>query len=448
MKNPTPIVTPRLQGQTARVAALLFAIVCSLTSVIAQTGTTIPAGSDFWTTVSAGGQSFQDFSASPIPADFFGPGSEPFTGSIEFMGVPIGEATLGDFTDTIVERMEDAVLDGPGSEATVPIEMVLLNVQSVEPITVRIDGNSTQWIVNVQAYRDGTQVPGVITIRQTSETGGTFDSQLPVVPMFTFFNAENPGQSVQLNGAEEGLTLQFRSTGTRWLFDPGECQGVTLAQPLALRFFPGVTVSPSSSNFHVGRTLAPGTTTCKWVLTQEEAQLAAHGVLPARFTIGDDTDDDGLQDECDNCPQDSNPLQEDGDEDCVGDLCDNCVSASNYDQANADTDDLGDECDNCVDVANQNQDDSDGDGIGDACEEVPGTPTDSDGDGVADETDNCPNTSNRNQADSDQDGRGDACEATGNRPRFCIFQLSILPPMLLGLVLLRVVGARWRRVGA
>ena len=47
--------------------------------VHAQTGATISAGSDLWTTVHGGGQTFQDFSGSPIPADFFRPrdGQQP-----------------------------------------------------------------------------------------------------------------------------------------------------------------------------------------------------------------------------------------------------------------------------------------------------------------------------------------------------------------------------------
>ncbi len=337
----------------------------------AQTETVIPAGSDFWSTVYAGGQTYQDFSGQPIPADFFGPGSEPFTGRIDFMGGPIGESLLGNQTDTIVTRTEDAVLRGPGTEATVPIQITVLNLESVQPITVMIDGQETHWIVNVQAYPEGTPTPpGTITIRQTSEFGGTFDSMLPVVPMFTFFNASDLTQQVVLNGADNNINLQFHATGTPFLFDPGECTSVTIDQPLQLQFFPGVTVLPSSPNFHVGRTLAPGTTICKWVLTSEEAQLAAHGVLPARLAQGEDSDGDGIGDDCDNCPGASNPQQEDADGDCVGDACDNCVNDANYDQGDGDDDGHGDVCDNCPEAANDDQADADGDGLGDVCDDT------------------------------------------------------------------------------
>jgi hypothetical protein len=36
-----------------------------------------------------GGATFQDFSTTPIPAGFFGPGSDPFTGKVVYGGQPI-----------------------------------------------------------------------------------------------------------------------------------------------------------------------------------------------------------------------------------------------------------------------------------------------------------------------------------------------------------------------
>ncbi|MDQ4065544.1 MAG: thrombospondin type 3 repeat-containing protein, partial [Actinomycetota bacterium] len=76
--------------------------------------------------------------------------------------------------------------------------------------------------------------------------------------------------------------------------------------------------------------------------------------------------------------------------------------------ADPDTDDDGvpDAADNCPNVANADQADSDGDGTGDACD----TPPDSDGDGVPDASDNCPDVANADQADRDADGVGDACD--------------------------------------
>ena len=92
-----------------------------------------------------------------------------------------------------------------------------------------------------------------------------------------------------------------------------------------------------------------------------------------------DTDGDGIIDENDNCPLNSNPEQEDSDSDSIGNVCDNCPNASNPDQADADADGSGDVCDACTDT--------DGDDYGD-----PGYETN-----TCDE-DNCPDVSNPEQA--------------------------------------------------
>jgi hypothetical protein len=80
-----------------------------------------------------------------------------------------------------------------------------------------------------------------------------------------------------------------------------------------------------------------------------------------------DTDEDGILDALDNCPNEANPGQEDSDGDAVGDACDNCPALENPEQTDADLDGVGDACDNCTGAANPQQEDADGDGIGDAC---------------------------------------------------------------------------------
>ncbi|MEM7249500.1 MAG: thrombospondin type 3 repeat-containing protein, partial [Acidobacteriota bacterium] len=132
----------------------------------------------------------------------------------------------------------------------------------------------------------------------------------------------------------------------------------------------------------------------------------------------DDLDEDGLGDACDNCPEDQNPDQEDGDSDEIGDACDNCVEDDNTGQEDADGDDIGDVCDNCVDDMNSGQEDSDSDDVGDACDNCPDTSNpdqaDTDGgsgpDGAGDVCDVCPDVYDFEQFDSDMDGLGDACD--------------------------------------
>lgn len=102
-----------------------------------------------------------------------------------------------------------------------------------------------------------------------------------------------------------------------------------------------------------------------------------------------DSDNDGIADALDNCPNTANADQADADNDGVGDACDVCPGFD--DSADGDGDGVADGCDNCPNNSNQNQLDGDGDDLGDAC-------------------DNCPSAANVNQGDGDGDGIGDACD--------------------------------------
>ena len=77
--------------------------------------------------------------------------------------------------------------------------------------------------------------------------------------------------------------------------------------------------------------------------------LCADEIAWVMFWPGPDSDDDGMADPCDNCPDVANPDQADQDGDAVGDVCDNCESISNPDQADFDGDGFGDVCDADID---------------------------------------------------------------------------------------------------
>ncbi len=73
--------------------------------------------------------------------------------------------------------------------------------------------------------------------------------------------------------------------------------------------------------------------------------------------VQSDEDGDSIPDERDNCPMESNALQEDIDHNGIGDVCDDW-----------DRDGVIQSRDNCPDTPNTNQKDTDGDGVGDACD--------------------------------------------------------------------------------
>ncbi|MCA9525289.1 MAG: thrombospondin type 3 repeat-containing protein [Myxococcales bacterium] len=127
----------------------------------------------------------------------------------------------------------------------------------------------------------------------------------------------------------------------------------------------------------------------------------------------EDTDDDGIPDDEDNCVVTPNPDQADADGDGEGDVCDVCPNdAGNED---ADNDGICGADDNCPAVSNSNQADADEDGLGDACDACPNDATnDADGDGVCEDVDNCPGAANADQANADGDEAGDICDLCPN----------------------------------
>jgi hypothetical protein len=123
-----------------------------------------------------------------------------------------------------------------------------------------------------------------------------------------------------------------------------------------------------------------------------------------------DSDFDGIVDEHDNCPYDSNVNQEDTDGDGIGDVCDGCPDVFESTQTDADGDGVGDACDTCIGVYNPNQMDVDNDGLGDVCD------SDADNDGLIAAEDNCPLVANPMQIDTDEDQYGDLCDVCPGKP--------------------------------
>lgn len=116
-----------------------------------------------------------------------------------------------------------------------------------------------------------------------------------------------------------------------------------------------------------------------WAPTGDIGDIGNHKFL--RAVLGGDTDGDGVLDDTDNCPDDSNPDQLDTDGDGVGEVCDNCPAAfcaanshvpgltcANPSQTDSDWDGIGNVCDPCPFAQSPNLEDADGDGVGDQCD--------------------------------------------------------------------------------
>lgn len=307
-----------------------------LTGCLGSPPCAVDLGIDLFTTP-GGGTTYDEH---PIPANFFGPGSDPFVGRITYMGVPLNTQPPGilGMTDTIVRRNGSVTLAEPGSAGQVPIEIIALNLVSVQPIVVTYNNgqNPELWNVRVNLSSAAPQPPGTMTIIRGPcgcEDGGSFDSTLPVLPKLTFTRLGPPAIR-ELDFGVFGLPpLEFCST-SRWLpSDPGF--GITIAPPGVLvdhdgtPSTPDVNCGPGTSNFIAGLRADRCGDDCteppqkKKRLTEEEEQLAAHGVLPAEQQEFD-SDGDGIPDVADNCPFLFNPDQRDSDGDGIGDFCDPC----------------------------------------------------------------------------------------------------------------------------
>ena len=292
-----------------------------------------------------------DFSNNPIPADFFGPGSDPFAGLVPVKADPglevnpldqddvpgqcAGAFTFGD-ADTLVARDQDPFSrcdippEGfPSDPRVVEIEIVSLNLVSCGPITVHFPGEDQQWDVSVSVNTDNPLNTGSLRAIKEHCNGGTFTSELSVCPIFTFVRVDNPQQVHVIDFCEDfGLPILLNLEPQGWVHDPAA--NVCINNPVCTDFHPGVDQAPDFD-----------CTDCQ-----------PNGIRDA-CDIEDNTSQDcqpnGVPDECD-VPQSVGCPIGTCTEDCSEDCNENCVP---------------DEC----------EPDIDGDGVIDDCD------PDADGDG-------------------------------------------------------------------
>ncbi len=271
----------------------------------------------------------------PIPADFFFPGSDPFVGPISLAGAPLttSEPGITLFTDTIIERIEDAQLPGPGQCDTIPVEIVALHLKSVVPIMVTGAGPPL-WDVEV-FLSFSVQPTGQATICASDcgcEEGGHFDVEIPVLPKLVFTPVNMTMPERVLDFGMEGFDPDFVNLTNVWWHptDPGfdivkltipdpdeifvDFDGMGGEEPVPLKKFPGC-FYPSVCFFHCDGTCNdPGTVVHKRV-------MPGTTMFPSELNC-DDFDGDLIADDADNCPNITNPHQEDADSDGIGDVCD------------------------------------------------------------------------------------------------------------------------------
>ncbi|HEY6805286.1 MAG TPA: hypothetical protein VI306_17045 [Pyrinomonadaceae bacterium] len=161
-------------------------------SSAAPAGFPVLAGNDEFETP-ANGETFHDFGGSPLPANFFGPGSQAFSQLVALEGVPLSS---GSDIDTIIQRYQ--TVSAPGGSTD--LQMTGLSLKSSNPLTVTYSsGASEAWnmTVGLSQYKAST---GAMTINAT-----TMDSTLKVWPRFTFTRVSDGATKVYDTGNPTGL---------------------------------------------------------------------------------------------------------------------------------------------------------------------------------------------------------------------------------------------------
>jgi hypothetical protein len=164
----------------SRGALLLIAILLLAGVSYSATDPVIPRGVDAFTTT-ADGTTFYDFAKSPIPAGFFCKGSPAFTGRVTFRGLPLETAVPGQLrnTDTVIERLDDAVFDENGVAVT-RLQFKALSLASIAPVKTGCGA------YHVYVTLAGQQRVTTMKIYRTEDGGGHFEAPLAVNARLTF----------------------------------------------------------------------------------------------------------------------------------------------------------------------------------------------------------------------------------------------------------------------
>jgi hypothetical protein len=203
----------------------------------------VQKGADLWMTVAGSAQT--SFDKDPIPAGFFCPTSQPFTGTVVFRGAPLAvepAGSLGDI-DTVVRRLDDAVFDQKG-EATTRIQLMALSLVSLNPI----DTSCGKYDVAVNLA--GAQPTTTMRIFRTEALGGTYSAPLAFNVKAVFTPAGAKGDK----GARRELTRRIElgpANHSVWAYvtSPQYREGVKIDTKGDGR---PDTVLPPSSNFLAG----------------------------------------------------------------------------------------------------------------------------------------------------------------------------------------------------
>ena len=129
---PMPLRVEAAHSSGGRDFALVIVVLIASLAIGPANADPVLPGIDIWVTP-ANGTTSVDFSSTPIPADFFGPGSDPFDGTVQLQGEPLFTVPAGALggADTVLERQAPADLPVCPSTDTIPVEIKALSITNL-----------------------------------------------------------------------------------------------------------------------------------------------------------------------------------------------------------------------------------------------------------------------------------------------------------------------------
>jgi hypothetical protein len=203
----------------------------------------------------AGAGTAVDFAGTPLPADFFCPGSAPFGGVVPLQGVPLATNPPGiaGGADTIVEHLTTGTFSG--GVASFAAVLRAMHLRSSGNLSIVCgDGTTTSWRVDVCACGPQTATKIVAKLDPACNNCGTAGGTLAVSVCVTFTDV-NSGRV--LGPVRQNLTMNLvnSTTGpTPWCFKAGQNEpvaNVPFQVDTNCDNQPDLTVRPSA-NFHTG----------------------------------------------------------------------------------------------------------------------------------------------------------------------------------------------------
>lgn len=181
-------------------------------SHLASADPAIKPGIDAFVTVGAG-STYYDFAKTPLPAGFFCNSSKAFTDRVALKGLPVETAIPGQLrnTDTIIERLDQAVFDANGNAET-RIRFRALSMVSINPI------NTSCGTFHVYVTLDGKQPVTKMRIRRNEANGGTFRAPLAANVRLAFV----PVRGTSSRKLEIKGSVNFPGKPIPWTFPDGK----------------------------------------------------------------------------------------------------------------------------------------------------------------------------------------------------------------------------------